>query len=302
MSVLSSLRSRVTRGRYTRTAADLARPAYRALRTRWLRLRHPRGGFVTGNGVRVFVDFQCPTYAWYDADAPNLSFDQRVIRTALAQSGGNVFIDVGAHCGFFAAYVAGLPRKASPAMKILAFEPDQNHVACLRKTLAQHYNADIVIFPIAVSDSSGRVQMYRCTNASCLHSYPDPAGEPAYTVDAVTLDWAVETHLAPGDRIAVIKIDVDGAEPGVFRGAERVVREHRPIILTEFAPQHLRSNKTDPRRFFAELCSRFKTYWIRYDSQTISEVRTEDYDEIEARIDIVTDLLLSDRALDLVRF
>ncbi|MCU1227717.1 MAG: hypothetical protein JWO97_601, partial [Acidobacteria bacterium] len=63
--MLTSLRRTIARGRYTRAAADLARPAYRALRTRWLRLRHPRGGFVSGNGVSVFVDFQSPTYAWY---------------------------------------------------------------------------------------------------------------------------------------------------------------------------------------------------------------------------------------------
>jgi FkbM family methyltransferase len=292
----------VTRGRYTRGAADLARPAYRALRTQWLRLRYPRGGFVTGNGVRVFADFQSPTYAWYDADAPNLSFDQRLIRGALAQAEGNVFIDVGAHCGFFAAYVAGLAREAGTGIRILAFEPDHRHFECLQKTIAPHRDVDIAIFPFAVSDAIGSLQMYRCPNASCLHSYPDPAGVPVYAVDAVTLESALGAFLTAADRVAVIKIDVDGAEPAVLRGAERVLREHRPIIFTEFAPQHLRSNQTDPRQFFSELCSRFRTYWVRYDPESIVEVRAEDLDEIEASIDTVTDLFLSDRALDLSRF
>jgi FkbM family methyltransferase len=302
MSMLSSLRRSVARRSYTRGAVDLARPVYRDLRTRWLRLRHPRGGFVTGNGVRVFVDFQSPTYEWYDADAPNLSFDQRIIRGAIAQSSGNVFVDVGAHFGFFAAYVADLTREAGTAMRILAFEPDRRHFECLRSTLAPYDDLDISLFPVAVSDAIGTIAMYRSSDASCLHSYPDDTTSLAYSVDGVTLDSALETYLGPDDRVGVIKIDVDGAEPSVFRGAERVLREHRPIVFTELAPKLLRRNRTDPKQFFSGLCSRFHTYWVRYELESIVEVRAGDFEEIEASIDIVTDVLLSDRPLDLGRF
>jgi FkbM family methyltransferase len=302
MSVVSSLRRSVNRRRYTRSAVDLVRPVYRDLRTRWLCLRHPRGGFVTGNGVRVFVDFQSPTYEWYDADAPNLRFDQRIIRGAIAQSGGNVFVDIGAHFGFFAAYAAGLAREAGTEMRILAFEPDRLHFECLRSTLAPYGDLDISIFPVAVSDTNGTIGMYRSSDASCLHSYPDDTTSLAYSVDSITLDSALETYLDTRDCMAVIKIDVDGAEPSVFRGAERVLREHRPIVFTELAPKLLRRNRTDPQQFFSELCSQFHAYWVRYELESIVEVRAGDFEEIEASIDIVTDVLLSDRPLDLERF
>jgi len=302
MSLLSSLRRSVARRPYTRGAVDLARPVYRRLRTRWLRLRHPRGGFVTGNGVRVFVDFQSPTYEWYDADAPNLSFDQGVIRGAIAVSGGNVFVDVGAHFGFYAAYVADLAREAGTAMRIVAFEPDRRHCECLRSTLAPYDDLDISIVPVAITDAIGTVAMYRSSDASCLHSYHDATATLAYRVDGVTLDSALETYIGTNDRVAVIKIDVDGAEPSVFRGAERILREHRPIVFTELAPKHLRRNRTDPKQFFSELCSRFHTYWVRQERKSIVEVSAGDFEEIEASIDIVTDVLLSDRPLDLATF
>jgi len=40
-----------------RPLIDRLRPHYRSLRTAYLRRRYPRGGYVWGNGVRVFADF-----------------------------------------------------------------------------------------------------------------------------------------------------------------------------------------------------------------------------------------------------
>ena len=43
-------------------------------------------------------------------------------------------------------------------------------------------------------------------------------------------------------RLDVVKIDVEGHEPSVFAGMSRILRESRPLILSEFAPgtiQHI---------------------------------------------------------------
>jgi FkbM family methyltransferase len=296
-----TLRRYLNESPVTGPIVNAARSVYRPLRTTYLRRRYPRGGFVSANGVQVFCDFTDGAYAWYDADAPDLAFDQRIIRAAIEQSQGNVFLDVGAHFGFFASFVAGLASDALRPMKILAFEPDRHHFACLESTMALHPKKEIELFRAAVGDAEGMVELYRSNDASCLHTYGDPTAELAYSVPAVTLDGVAERLLSPRDRIAVIKIDVDGAEPGVFRGAARVLRDHRPIVFAELSPKYLRRNQTDPRGFFTSLCSSFRTYWVRPELESVVEVTAADYEMIEGSIGVVTDLLLSDHELDLTR-
>ena len=41
--------------------------------------------------------------------------------------------------------------------------------------------------------------------------------------------------------VALIRIDVEGAEPQAMRGAERLLREDRPVILSELHPYQLQA-------------------------------------------------------------
>ncbi|HEX7086038.1 MAG TPA: FkbM family methyltransferase, partial [Vicinamibacterales bacterium] len=57
--------------------------------------------------------------------------------------------------------------------------------------------------------------------------------------------------------VAFIKADIEGAEPLAFRGAGRILREDRPIILSEVDPYRLELvASTTPARFLAEMRSR----------------------------------------------
>ena len=49
------------------------------------------------------------------------------------------------------------------------------------------------------------------------------------SVVTITLDWLLEQGSAPD----VLKIDVEGAEINVLRGAKRVLSEMRPVVLVE---------------------------------------------------------------------
>ena len=54
--------------------------------------------------------------------------------------------------------------------------------------------------------------------------------------------------------VRFIKMDVEGAEPQVVRGAERILREDRPIILSELHPVQLeRASGVIARDFLAQL-------------------------------------------------
>jgi FkbM family methyltransferase len=301
--MLSSLRRTIARGRYTRGAADLARPAYRALRTQWLRLRYPRGGFVSGNGVNVFVDFQSPTYAWYDADAPNLAFDKRVIASLIEQSEGNVFFDVGAHYGFYAAFLAQALSTRAGA-RVIAFEPDAKSFACLEQTVAaSRGSVDVTAMRMAVGDFDGDVTLHRAAGAACAHTYSDVSSSSFDTAPIRRLDTLATELLRDGDRIAFMKVDIDGAEPSLLRGATATLEQHRPLVFMEFGPPGLRAAGADPRELFTRLCAAFHTYWVIFDRGVVRAVTAADYGELEQHVgDRVTDLVLSHRPLSFPNF
>lgn len=298
ISVGSTVRRLFGSSRVASSLIGLARPLYRSLRARWLRLRHPNGGFVTGNGVQVFCDFENPAFAWYDADAPHLGFDKRVIHTVLAQTDGTVLIDIGAHFGFYAAVFAEEIRKRGG--KLIAVEPDPASFRCLERTAGQYRDVESVLLPYAISDEDGELQMFRAASGPCLHSYEEEGAAPAATVRAATLDTIVAEHVRPGERIAMIKVDVDGAEPFFMRGATRTLAQHDPIVFIEFSPSNLRSSGHDPRAFFAELCAGREVYWLSYERLHARRVTLADYGTIAAEVgEAVTDLILAPSTLHL---
>ena len=54
-------------------------------------------------------------------------------------------------------------------------------------------------------------------------------------MQAVSLDSFLE-----GEAIDLVKVDVEGFEPAVFRGMERTLRRCSPVIVAEFAPGTIR--------------------------------------------------------------
>ncbi len=156
------------------------------------------------------------------------------IETALRP--GSVFVDVGASLGYFT--VLG-GRAVGPAGKVHAFEPgSQNHSMVLLNA-AMNGLENVELHRVAVSDVPGTM-LYagHGANGFVRPFDGDPAAVTTHeVVEATTLD------LALGDeaRVDVVKIDVEGAEGRVLRGAERVIRRHRPTIVFELSPPGLES-------------------------------------------------------------
>ena len=281
---------------------NLARPWYRRLRTEYLKRRYPRGHYLGASGVPVFCDFFDPSYVWYDANSDYLQFHKSVLHTLVARSAGNVFVDVGAHFGFYAALIAAAVRRLHRPAMIIAVEPDTHHFGCLQRT-AQKIEGDDVrvdLVRAAISDRNGPLSLYK-TDASCLHSYPsggDAVG--CYEVPAMTLDSLLEARLAPSDRVAMIKVDVDGAEPFVFDGWGETIKRYAPIVLTEFSPVAVRAAGRDPRALFVRLCEEFCVSHVDHYHSRFAPVEPADYEAIAALVGSgVTDLVLTATPLNL---
>jgi FkbM family methyltransferase len=132
--------------------------------------------------------------------------------------------DIGANVGLFS-FAA-----ASCGAQVVAVEADI-WLANLMQRSAALNKLPVTVLPAAASDREG---------ISCLHISEDGrasnslSGEgQAQTVVAVTLDWMLQ-HFAPPQ---VVKIDVEGMEFAVLRGAAKVL-DLKPAIFCEVTDNH----------------------------------------------------------------
>jgi len=138
--------------------------------------------------------------------------------------------DVGANKG---SYMYWLSRWAA---RTVAFEPQPGLAAYLADVARGLNLSNVTIEAKGVSDRSGAFDLYMPSENSPEASLVPIKGARKVKVPVVTLDDA----FAPGDRVGFLKVDVEGAELGVFRGARRILTEDRPSLLFESEQRHLR--------------------------------------------------------------
>lgn len=151
------------------------------------------------------------------------------LQSALAPD--EIAVDVGAHKGSFA---WGLSR-AVPRGKVVAFEPQPALAEYVRSACSRWGLQNVVVEHSGVSEFSGRLTLaIPGTGISHGASFEPVIREtkkcqtievPTYSLDDY---FANETR-----RIGAIKIDVEGHELSVLRGATRLIQEHAPLIVCE---------------------------------------------------------------------
>lgn len=264
-----------------------------AARSAYLRRRYPHGGFVTCEGIEVFCDFDKPVHGWYVGHQPNLRFDRKVMSVLVRESSGSLFFDIGSHWGFFAQVFHMELERLGRTGRIVAVEADAASVPMLRRTVQRI--PDVVVEHVAIAADDGPVETFLAEGA-VVASYPQ-GGASAGAVPGMSMDSLVAKH-GHGDRVAVIKVDVDGAEMSFLRGAERTLQEHEPMLLMEFAPAWLESAGTDPEELLRGLVYRFTVYRVSYDDYRVMSVRAADIARVVAETRGITDLVLTPRPLD----
>jgi FkbM family methyltransferase len=145
---------------------------------------------------------------------------------------GAVVFDVGANIGAYALLFA---QWVGPRGRVFAFEPSPPSRTGLERHLQLNDVEDRVeIVPAAVCDRSGHATFHldRFGGMSGLHTSPDLA-PTALNVETTTLDRFCEER---GVKPDVVKIDVEGAELEVLRGARSTLSSPDVIAFVEFHP------------------------------------------------------------------
>lgn len=186
------------------------------------------------------------------------SYEDRMLGLArkLVPDGGT-FLDVGANVGFYTCGV-GVDVLARGGA-VYAFEPVSSNRRRLERNLAlNRLDGRVPVLSCAVGAERGRVVMRRPPVGDASNAVGENMFSP-WDLDKVERDeWLrEEVQVLPLDdctfdlgRCDVVKVDAEGADLLVLRGAARTLEQFRPFVLAEFNP-----------------------YWMRQIGQSIDDVR-----------------------------
>jgi FkbM family methyltransferase len=149
----------------------------------------------------------------------------------LAQEGA-IVIDVGANIGEVAMKLAA---RAGARGRVFAFEPSPVVCAKLRKNLALNEFRNIEVLPLGLGSEPGSFRLATPTESNRGGLRISSSGEE---IQVITLDQFMGQKQLT--RLDLIKIDVEGFEMHVLRGAKALLERLGPVLFIELNDQNLR--------------------------------------------------------------
>ena len=198
-----------------------------------------RRAYLGAYGFRYWCDlgywFDQAIFATGDYEPPTPRVMLGLVRP------GDVFLDIGANAGFYSLLMA------AAGCQVHAIEPAPRCRELLARNLALNPLLSVTVHPWAASNEAGdAVINVGPTGLSGLSSLRDisepPEGVTNYDVseiEAVT----VETRRVddqPWSKVALVKIDIEGAEMKALEGMAGVIERDRPAIVFELTDGFLR--------------------------------------------------------------
>lgn len=162
---------------------------------------------------------------------------------------GMVFVDVGAHIGIYSLLAA---RRVGPRGKVYAFEPAPENFRALLRNIAQNGFSNIVAEPLAVSRGCARAAFALSRNDSASHSLANGLSVGRQIeVETTSLD----NYFADAETsVDVVKLDAEGAEPGILDGMRETLSRNPDLILfTEVYPRAMEACGNSPVEFLRKL-------------------------------------------------
>jgi len=163
---------------------------------------------------------------------------------------GMVIADIGANVGFYAVEMA---RSVGPGGRILAFEPDPLTFRLLQERVNRGSLSNVETYQVALGETSCRATLH-CSAYCRADNRLSPSHTESHVEVCEVEVCRLDEFLSGRDiHIDALKIDVQGSEERVLRGAEATLGRGVRWMWIEFSPNHLRGSGSDPERFLESL-------------------------------------------------
>jgi len=149
-------------------------------------------------------------------------------------SAGDVVVDAGANIGIYSEFLA---RRVGPTGLVNSFEPSPENFERLQ--CATRKLSNVRVCQAAVGERSGRSTLYLSDKLNVDHRTYMTEGDSrsGVPIDIVALD----DYFKPGQRVDLIKMDIQGYELHALRGANRVLKDNSTAkLLLELWPYGLK--------------------------------------------------------------
>ena len=186
---------------------------------------------IQRNGIRLDVDLSD-----YVQWLIYFSIEEKLRQTlyALAHP-GDVVLDVGSNIGEI---LLNFARIAGPRGRAIGFEANPETCQRCQSNIALNRFDNVAVNAIGVGSEEGELYFGHRSDSNSGADSIMAAGDGTIKVPVTTIDRFAETHSLP--RVDLIKIDVEGYEMHVLRGADGTLREHRPKLFIELCDNNLR--------------------------------------------------------------
>ena len=183
--------------------------------------------------------------AWLSRDSQHLVF--RALRARLLDEKielalirrhvkpADTVCDIGANKGSFVFWLS----RWCPKGQVIAFEPQPTFANLLRRLTLSLGLDNVKVEQKAVFSRDGHADLFvpegQLPSASLVAKVAGSGSFETISVPMVRLD----DYFDQVQRITLMKVDVEGAELEVFKGAERILREQSPLLIFECESRHL---------------------------------------------------------------
>lgn len=186
----------------------------------------------------------------------------------------SVIVDVGACYGEYALVCANKARKGI----VVAIEPNPLHFELLKRGIEFNNFKNIILINKALSDRVCKMEFYignKHLEGSSLFK-PNVMGTDreykTIQIDVTTLDKLLQELNI--HRIDILKIDSEGAELKIMKGAENILKNSPDLkMLTEFGTDAISNSGESPIEYLTFLINRFKDVRILRDGKELGDGR-----------------------------
>lgn len=162
---------------------------------------------------------------------------------------GDRCVDVGANVGV---HTVRLAKLAGRDGEVIAIEPDPGVFARTSSNVELNGLSNVRLLNAAASDAAGELSLFRPGNADTNRARASLRNHAYLTGQAITVPVLTVDDACGDDRVALIKIDVEGLEEAVVRGAAKVIDRDAPSVIFEYAADLIDDAVSTPFEYLAE--------------------------------------------------